>query len=88
VFLRKDVMCYCSVDFTVQATSRQIWAMVNFLVTVVGGFVFGYFVAYFADYSIPVVSAWDHLIHVPISSCVCVCEVQFEALNNNNVANK
>ena len=40
-------------ETVVQATNRQVWTFVNF----VGSFTFGYFVAYYAGYTIPVVSA-------------------------------
>lgn len=40
----------------VQATSKQIWAVVNFALTVVGGFVFGFFVSYYAGFTIPLVT--------------------------------
>ncbi len=41
---------------SVQATSRQLWAVVNLLLTVVGSFVFGYFAAYYAAFDVPAVS--------------------------------
>lgn len=40
----------------VSSVSRQMWAMVNFLLTVVGSFIFGYCAAYFANMDITVVS--------------------------------
>lgn len=40
----------------VQATSRQMWTVINFFLTVVGGFMFGFFVAYYAGFGIPAVS--------------------------------
>ena len=37
-----------SIPFLVQATHRQMWMVMNFVLTVIGSFVFGYFAAYFA----------------------------------------
>jgi len=44
----------------VQSTNRQLWVVVNFLLTVVGAFTFGYFAAHFAGFDIPGVS-----YHIP-----------------------
>lgn len=49
---------FYSLGLEVQAANKQIWALLNFLLTVVGSFVFGFFVGYYAGYSTPV--------------CVCV----------------
>ena len=35
----------------VKAINRQLWMVVNFFLTVVGIFVFGYYAAYFAGFS-------------------------------------
>lgn len=44
-----------SIYISVQSTSRQLWAVVNFFITVIGGFTFGYFAAHFAGFDVPVV---------------------------------
>ena len=36
---------------TVSSMNRQMWTVFNFLFTVVGSFIFGYFAAHFADMS-------------------------------------
>ena len=64
----------------VQSADRQVWAMLNFLVTVVGAFVFGYCAGYFAGYSMPTVSlgvfflynnyVWSNSLHLNLLQCV------------------
>ena len=49
------IMFVCDDILAVQATNRQIWTVVNFILTVVGSFMFCYIAGYFANYSIPVV---------------------------------
>ena len=40
----------------VQSANRQLWVVVNYLLTIVGAFTFGYFVGHFASFDIPGVS--------------------------------
>ena len=40
----------------VQSANRQLWVVVNYLLTIVGAFTFGYFVGHFAGFDIPGVS--------------------------------
>ena len=43
--------CVCYQFALVKALNRQLWMVVNFFLTVVGIFVFGYYAAYFAGLS-------------------------------------
>ncbi len=46
-------VCMC----VVSSLNRQLWTVINFVLTVVCSFVFGYFAAYFADMSTTTVRA-------------------------------
>lgn len=52
---------------SVQATSRQLWTVVNFLLTVVGAFVFAFFAAGAAGFTLPTVRVFETLA---LSVCV------------------
>ena len=47
----------------VQATSRQLWVVINFLLTVIGAFVFGFCAAGAVGFDLPGVSVVLHLYH-------------------------
>ena len=70
----------------VQSTSRQLWTVVNFFVTVIGAFTFGYFAAHFAGLDVPAVSQFNTVDRLPWISFVTGTFIGLSVpiLNNHN----
>lgn len=62
---------------SVQATSRQLWTVVNFLLTVVGAFVFAFFAAGAAGFTLPAVRVFETLA---LSVCVLLVALSLSLL--------